>query len=134
MPDLFVTPATVRLPLQSAPAHWIEVKSELTYFEEKQLQGGSLRQTGLDADGVPQFRVDLAAYSVQQLGTWLVAWSFTRPNAAGKPEAVALTPDALRALTPAIGAEIEELLAEHIQALNAKNAPPATTPTMTPAA
>lgn len=134
MPDLFVTPATVQLALKSAPEHWIEVKSELTYFEEKQLAGGSLRQIALDADGVPQFRVDLAAYSVQQLGTWLTAWSFSRPNAAGKPEAVALTPDALRALTPAVGAEIEELLAEHIQALNAKKAPATTTLTTTPAA
>jgi hypothetical protein len=134
MPDRFAVQTTTNKPL--ADGDWIELRDELTYAEEKKLAGGALRQTGVDEEGAPLFRVDLAAYGVELLSAWLADWSFTRSGADGKRQRVPLTRDAIAALTPETGNELEDAIQEHIAGLQAKKAPKAetTTPTATSAA
>lgn len=130
MPDRFASASTETKELPGGD--WVEFKSELTYAEEKRLAGGALRQAGVDEDGAPTFRVDLAAYNVDSLATWLVAWSFTRTGADGKRQPVPVSRDAIAALSVEAGEELEALLQAHIQELQAKKAQRAAETTMAP--
>jgi hypothetical protein len=133
MIDRFASAETKTVTLPDG-ADWIEIKAELTYAEEKRLSSGSLRQSGTTEDGEPLFRVDLAAYGVDLLSAWLVDWSFTRAGADGNRVRVPLTRDAIAALAPETGKEIEAILDAHVAELQAKKATQATTQTATVAA
>jgi hypothetical protein len=107
----FVTPATVKLELSEGD--WIEVKSELSYGEQLQLQDASSRA---GEDDKPRFVY--SNFYVAHLVAWIVDWSFTDAN--GRVE---VTADAIRALRGEVAGEINTALNKYEQEQDAlKNA------------
>jgi hypothetical protein len=69
----------------------------------------------------PGLSVDLAAYDIERLVTWVIDWSFT--GADGEP--VYVSREAIEALHPDTAKELQDALDAHIEALEAKKAGPA---------
>ena len=113
----FVIPETVRLDLSEGD--WVEVKSRLSYGEQQRLAGGALRtRRSLVGTGNEDFElsVDMEAYDVLRLSTWIADWSFC--NSAGKQ--VPVSPEAIAALDPDTAAEIDEALSAHMREMQKK--------------
>lgn len=113
----FASGAAVRLALSDGD--WVLVRSELTYGQQRRLAAAGL--TGLDATAAAgeRLRVDLAAYDLERLSTWLMDWSFTGSDG----ERVDFSREAVEALHPDTAAEINAALDAHIEALEGKAAP-----------
>ena len=110
----FVTPNTVRLELSDGD--WIEVKSQLTYGEEKRLSSAGMRYKDQSGEG---FSLDLERYNIERLSAWITDWSFD--DADGKR--VGVSNGAIWALDPDAAREIELALTTHIKAVeSSKNA------------
>ena len=95
----FVEPATVKLELSEGD--WIEVKRELSYGEQLQLQDESSRRSEED----DKLRFVYSSFYVAHLVAWIVDWSFTDDN--GRVE---VTADSIRALKSDIAGEINTAL------------------------
>jgi len=106
-----------RLPLSDGD--WVAVRKELTYGQQRRLAAAGL--TGIDqaaAEG-ERLKVDLAAYDIERLVTWVVDWSFTGADG----EAVYVSREAIEALHPDTAAEVNAALDAHIAGLEAKKDP-----------
>ena len=119
--DRFASGATARLELSDGD--WVLVRAELTYGQQRRLAGAGL--TGIDASATAgeRLKVDLAAYDLERLATWVMDWSFRD----GDGDRVTVSREAIEALHPDTAAEINAALDAHIEALEAKKAPPAAT-------
>ena len=120
--ERFASGAAVKLPLSDGD--WVLVRAELTYGQQRRLAASGL--TGVDATVTSgdRLKVDLAAYDLERLGTWLLDWSFTD----GDGDHIILTRERIEALHPDTAGEINAALDTHIEALEAKKAPAATGP------
>ena len=120
--ERFASGAAVKLPLSDGD--WVLVRAELTYGQQRRLAAAGL--TGIDAAATTgdRLKVDLAAFEIERLGTWLLDWSFTD----GDGDHIVLTRERIEALHPDTAREINAALDRHIEALEAKKAPAATGP------
>jgi len=117
----FADGGQARLPLSDGD--WVAVRRELSYGQQRRLAAAGL-------SGVPQALVeqgqgeglslDLAAYDLERLSTWLLDWSFR--DADGGP--VVVSRQSIEALHPDTAAEINAALDAHIEALEAKKGRP----------
>ncbi len=123
--ELFVSTESDQIPLFDDGVYWIAVKRQLNAGEAKQLQMGALRRvspTGQNTDTPSvtyDLDVDLAAF--QKVLVYLLDWNLVGPD--GKTKAID-TPkekrEAVRALHPAVFAEIERAVDAHVQAQEKK--------------
>ena len=117
----FASGAAVKLPLSGGD--WVLVHAELTYGQQRRLAAaGHPREPGVLAEqGQGKgLTVDLAAYDIERLVTWVMDWSFTDGD--GRP--VLVSREAIEGLTPETAQEIGAALDAHVEALEAKKAPP----------
>jgi hypothetical protein len=105
----FVEPSTVKLEL--AEGDWVEVKRELTYGEQLQLQ-----ESSSETDEAGKYHLDVSNFYVNRMVAWVVDWSFEDADGA-----VVVTPDAVRALRGEIAAEINIALNKYITEGESKN-------------
>ena len=119
--DRFASGATARLDLSDGD--WVLVRAELTYGQQRRLAASGL--TGIDASATAgeRLKVDLAAYDLERLCTWVMDWSFRDADG----DRVTVSREAIEALHPDTAGEINAALDAHIEALEAKKAPPAKT-------
>jgi hypothetical protein len=116
----FVSRETTRLGLPDG--HWIEVKAQLSYREQSQLNArmyGRVTQEALAAGG-EGLGVDLESMAIEFLAIWLVDWSFRDEH--DKP--VALSRDAIGALDPDWADKVQAAIGQHVQALSLGKATP----------
>jgi hypothetical protein len=117
----FASGAAVRLPLSDGD--WVLVHEELSYGQQRRLANAGLSglPAALAADGVGErLSVDWAAFELEKLATWVMDWSFRDADGA----AVYVSREAIEALHPDTAAEIAAALDAHIEAQQAKKAPP----------
>lgn len=119
--DRFASGAAVRLELSDGD--WVLVRAELSYGQQRRLAGAGL--TGIDASATAgeRLKVDLAAYDLERLATWVIDWSLRD----GDGDRVTVSREAIEALHPDTAGEINAALDKHVEALEAKKAPPART-------
>lgn len=115
--DRFASGAAVRLELSDGD--WVLVRAELTYGQQRRLAGAGL--TGIDASATAgeRLKVDLAAYDLERLATWVMDWSFRDADG----DRVTVSREAIEALHPDTAAEINAALDAHIEAQEGKAAP-----------
>ena len=118
--ERFASGAAAKLPLSDGD--WVLVRAELTYGQQRRLAAAGL--SGVPGALAEQgqghgLTVDLAAYDLERLRTWLLDWSFTD----GDGDHIVLTPERIEALHPDTAAAINAALDTHIEALEAKKAP-----------
>ena len=110
--NAFVEPATVRLELSEGD--WIEVKREITYGEQLELQDESSPRSPVDN----KTHFVYSNFQVARMAICIVEWSFEDDN--GQVE---VTRDAIRALKRDIAEEFSDALdkyeAEQIASKNA---------------
>ena len=122
----FADGSAVKLPLSDGD--WILVRAELSYGQQRRLATAGL--TGVPSALAGQgdaLSVDLAAFDLERLATWIMDWSFVDADG----DHVVVTREAIERLSPDTAAEIQEVLNAHIEALEAKKAPGATRPAAT---
>ena len=115
----FASGAAVKLPLSEGD--WVLVRAELTYGQQRRLAGAGLTGVpdALAAQGQGErLGIDLAAYDLERLCTWVMDWSFR--DADGSP--VVVSREAIESLHPDTAAEINAALDAHIEALEGKGA------------
>lgn len=116
----FASGAAVKLELSDGD--WVLVRAELTYGQQRRLASAGL--TGVpdalaqQGQGDP-LGIDLAAYDIERLVTWVMDWSFR--DADGGP--VVVSREAIESLHPDTAAELQQALDRHVEALEAKKAP-----------
>ena len=120
--DRFASGAGVRLELSDGD--WVLVRQELTYGQQRRLAGAGL-------SGVPQalaeqgqgesLSIDLAAFDIERLVTWIMDWSFVDADGGH----VVVSREAIEALHPDTAAELQQALDAHVEALEAKKGAPA---------
>ena len=118
----FASGAATRLELSDGD--WVLVHAELTYGQQRRLAAAGV--SGVPSTLVAQgegepMRLDLAAYDLERLVTWVMDWSFTDEDGG----TVLVSRQAIEALHPDTAAEINAALDRHIEALDAKKAPSA---------
>jgi hypothetical protein len=123
----FADGSAVRLPLSDGD--WVLVRAELSYAQQRRLAAAGL--SGVPAALVEQgqgqaLTVDLAAFDLERLCTWVMDWSFVD----GDGDRVVVSRQSIEALTPEAAEEIGAALDAHIEALAAKKA--ARAPTASP--
>lgn len=117
----FASGAAVKLPLSEGD--WVLVHAELTYGQQRRLAAAGL--TGVDAAAAGErLRVDLAAYDLERLCSWILDWSFRDADG----DHVVVSREAVEALHPDAAAELNAALDAHIEALEGKKAPGAPGP------
>jgi hypothetical protein len=117
----FASGATARLELSDGD--WVLVRAELTYGQQRRLAASGL--TGIDATATAgeRLKVDLAAYDLERLCTWVMDWSLRDADG----DRVTVSREAIEGLHPDTAAEINAVLDVHLEALEAKKASPAGT-------
>jgi hypothetical protein len=118
----FASGAAVKLPLSEGD--WVLVHAELTYGQQRRLAAAGLTGVDAAASGGDRLRVDLAAYDLERLCTWLLDWSFRDADG----DHVVFSREAVEALHPDTAAEINAALDAHIEAAAEKKAPGAPGP------
>ena len=113
----FASGAAVKLPLSEGD--WVLVRQELSYGQQRHLAHAGL--TGIDATATAgeRLKVDLAAFDLERLATWVMDWSFTDEDG----DRVTVSREAIEALHPDTAAEIDQALTAHIEALEGKANP-----------
>lgn len=116
MTNFFATEETILEYLDDD--HWVELKRELDYSEEGDLQGASI-QAGLNADGTPKLEFSLRAMRNLRLALYVVDWNLSGAN--GKviplPSKLEQRAELLGHLSPKWG----EALARKIDELRGEN-------------
>jgi hypothetical protein len=122
--DRFASGAGQRLDLSEGD--WVLVHAELTYGQQRRLAAAAL--TGIDEAATEgrRLRVDLAAYDLERLVTWVMDWSFRDSDG----DRVAVSREAIEALHPDTAGELNAALDAHIEGLEAKKGP--SSPTAAP--
>lgn len=114
-PARFASGAAVKLPLSEGD--WVLVHAELTYGQQRRLAAAGLSGVpGALAEAGRGLTVDLAAYDIERLCTWLLDWSFRDEDG----DHIVFTRERVEALHPDTAAEINAALDAHIEALEAK--------------
>lgn len=108
----FVTPDVVRIPLKNG--EWIEIKRELTVGEEKRFRSAGLKNMKAE-DGGSSIEIDWTAMALARVETYLLEWSATRTDAAGKTVSVPVTRKNIEALTQDDFDEIDQAIQAHIE-------------------
>ena len=111
--------------LELSDEDWILVRAELSYGQQRRLAASGL--TGVDAAATEgqRLKVDLAAYDIERLVTWVMDWSFRDDDG----DRVPVSREAIEALHPDTAAEVGAALDAHIEALEAKKGPSSPAPT-----
>lgn len=116
---------TTRLPLGDT-GEWVEVKNHLTIADQLKIQNAGLvalrRQTdGDDPTGASMdIRIDGVRQSLVRMLTYIVRWSAKRKHPkTGQYEAIAVSEESLRMLTPEMYELIDKALDAHIEAMQA---------------
>ena len=111
--------------LELSEGDWVLVRRELSYGQQRRLAASGL--TGVDAAATAgqRLKVDLAAYDIERLVTWVMDWSFRDDDG----DRVAVSREAIEALHPDTATEIGAALDAHIEAQEAKKGPPSPAPT-----
>ena len=115
--DRFASGAAVRLELSDGD--WVLVRQELTYGQQRRLAAAGL--TGIDpavTEG-QRLQVDLAAFDIERLVTWVMDWSFVDADGGH----VVVGREAIEALHPDTAQELHDALTAHIEGQAAKKAP-----------
>lgn len=116
----FASGAAVRLELSDGD--WVLVRRELTYGQQRRLAAAGLSGVPSALVGEGQgLTMDLAAYEIEKLATWVIDWSLRDDDG----DRVDVSREAIEALHPDTAEEITRALDSHIEALEAKKAPPA---------
>jgi len=123
----FADGSQVRLELSDGD--YVIVRAELTYGQERRLATAGLSGVppALEGQGQP-LKVDWAEFDIERLCTWVIDWSFRD----GDGDRVAVSRERIEALHPDTAAEIGAALTAHIEALEAKKAPPTPPPSSAP--
>ena len=110
-PPRFASGAVERLPLSEGD--WVLVRRELSYAQQRRLATAGL-------SGVPQalveggqgekLTVDLAAFDIEKLVTWVIDWSFTD----GDGNHVTVSRETIEGLTMDTAEEIHRALSAYI--------------------
>lgn len=116
-PSRFASGAAEKLPLSDGD--FVLVRRELSYAQQRRLAASGL-------SGVPQalveqgqgqeLSVDLAAFDIEKLVTWLLDWSFTDDDG----QHVVVSRQSIEALTPETAEEIHRALSAYIADADAK--------------
>jgi hypothetical protein len=123
-PNRFASGAAVRLELSDGD--WVLVHAELSYAQQRRLAAAGL--TGipevLSEQGQGQrLTVDLAAYDIERLVTWLMDWSFVDADGGQ----VHVSREAIENLTPETAEEINSVLSQYVSESAAKKVAGGTT-------
>lgn len=117
----FVVPEVVTVPLFDDGTYWIRVKKQLNAGEARQLAHGAFSRvsnTGTPDDPLMAFDLNLEAGAFAKVLLYLVDWNLA--DADGKTVTID-TPktkrDAVRALDPAVYAEVERAIDAHVEAV-----------------
>jgi hypothetical protein len=121
-PSRFASGAAVKLPLSDDD--WVLVRAELTFAQQRRLAAAGLTGVDTTATAGDRLKVDLAAFDIEKLVTWVMDWSFRD----GDGDRVTVSREAIEGLTPEAAQEIAAALDAHIEAQAAKKAPGATGP------
>jgi hypothetical protein len=121
-PSRFASGAAVKLPLSEDD--WVLVRAELTFAQQRRLAAAGLTGVDTTATAGDRLKVDLAAFDIEKLVTWVMDWSFRDEEGAR----VDVSREAVEGLTPEAAQEIAAALDAHIEAQAAKKAPGATGP------
>ena len=116
----FASGAAVKLPLSEGD--WVLVRQELSYGQQRRLAAAGLSGVpgALAEQGQGEaLSIDLAAYDLERLATWVMDWSFTDDDG----DRVPVSREAIEALHPDTAAEIDRALTAHVEALEGKAAP-----------
>jgi hypothetical protein len=113
----FADGSAVKLALSEGD--WVLVRAELTFGQQRRLAAAGLTGVDATAAGGDRLRVDLAAFDIEKLCTWVIDWSFTD----GDGNHIVLTRERIEALTPETAKEIADALDAHIEAQAAKKGP-----------
>ena len=124
--DRFADGGQVRLELSDGD--WVAVRRELTYGQQRRLAAAGLTGINPALAGEQRLSVDLAAYDIERLVTWVLDWSFRD----GDGDHVVVSRESIEALHPDTAGELNQALDRHIEALEAKKGSPAG-PSKTPA-
>jgi hypothetical protein len=111
----FIVPGVTHLDLSDGD--WIEVHNEIGYGEQQSLSGMAAMMREPSDIKCRRYR----EWSVQRMLTWIADWSLCD----AKGDKVDLSEDAVAALEPATGDEIDAKLTEHIAAWYAAKNPAA---------
>jgi hypothetical protein len=80
VPKFFASEETETLDL--GDGFWVELKKELDYGEESELEGAAIK-AGLNGDGTPKLEFSLKQQRNLLLGLYITDWNLPGPN--GKP-------------------------------------------------
>jgi len=116
-PRRFADGSAVRLELSEGD--WVLVRRELSYGQQRRLAAAGL--TGIDqaAGGNERLRVDLAAYDLERLCTWVIDWSLRDADG----DHVVVSREAIESLHPDTAGEINRALDAHVAAQEGKARP-----------
>lgn len=126
MSESFQVPGVTRLPLSPSEQwgeEWVEVKNGLTAGEDRQMTALAYVPVELPSGKVVERR-DLSQWEFLRDMLWLRAWHIHDPQ--GVP--VALSMEALKALTPERFTEMDDLIYTHIVKMEALRAAKKKTP------
>ena len=137
-PARFASGAVESLPLSDGD--WVLVRRELSYAQQRRLAASGLSgvpQALVEGGQGQELTVDLAAFDIEKLVTWILDWSFTD----GDGNHVTVTREAIEGLTMDTAEEIHRALSGYIADQDAKkvrgggsSAPGATSSSAAPSA
>lgn len=105
-PSFFASEETVTVDLE--PGYWVEIKKELDYGEESELEGAAIK-AGIDPAGKPSMEYSLKQLRSLKLSLYIVDWNLVGPT--GKsvplPPTVARRTELFNRLRPAWARKID---------------------------
>lgn len=112
--EAFVDPGTVRLELSDGE-NWIEVKTELTYGEQKKLENSAIGRLQAGDFGNAEnasIPLEMGSYELVRAQMWIVDWSFTRGG-----KRMRVSRQAIEQLKGRFAEMINDALNAHIESL-----------------
>lgn len=98
-----------RLPLPQ-PGHWIEVKTELSYYEDLKVRGAALKGSPVNpATGSISLGEDFLIGNLAKMSTYIVGWSL---KSGGKR--LECNEDSMRNLAPKVAEAVIAVLDQHL--------------------
>jgi hypothetical protein len=110
MPKFFASEDTETLDL--GDGFWVELKKELDYGEESELEGAAIK-AGLAPDGTPKMEFSLKAMRGQLLALYVTDWNL--PGADGKPVALPDNFERRQEILSHLDMRTAKLIAERIE-------------------
>jgi hypothetical protein len=110
----FVVPDTTTIQLSGGD--WIEIKNELTYGEQEDLNSAGLRSMRRPEDGEAEITLQWNQFNTAKIAMWLADWSFRDE----KDRPVQINRENIRNLTNETAQEILAAIEEHQANIEAK--------------